>query len=471
MLQPRAPLAAGACTAATEGTMYVNNIDHTINRCRNLPVGSATYVWSQVAQEVWTRDPLNPFIYPTETTDPSINPDLNVGIGLINPVGKLIVKGKGTTTGIGLQTQDSAGTPLFTTLDSGNVGVGENNPAGKLIVKGKGTTTGIGLQTQNSSGTPLITTLDNGNVGIGVPAPAQKLDVGGGNSKIRISSDAGGTDGGLIYTGSSIAFGGRTLFLTVKDGLGGVNDEIQIAPLAGSTNGHIQLVAPDINFYTGASQIRLSNGNMNLTGSISTGGSLSVGSDLTVNGAHDLIVGRDAYINGTSIHFGAGAILTSSGGPLTLNGTDFLVNGNITATGTITAPFITTVSDQRLKENILPLTNTLSHLDQLRGVSFEWNDLAASVMGRKKGEKNIGLIAQEVQKVYPELVIPAKYSDGKEFLSVDYMKLSVVLLQAIKELKVEMESFQKFKSEMKSLTELQGEVELLKEKIKNLELK
>src|SRR3989338_3491324 len=66
------------------------------------------------------------------------------------------------------------------TIDmNGNVGIGTTGPLGKLIVKGAGTTTGVGLQTQNSSGTALVTTLDNGNVGIGTTGPGAQLALEG----------------------------------------------------------------------------------------------------------------------------------------------------------------------------------------------------------------------------------------------------------------------------------------------------
>ena len=65
--------------------------------------------------------------------------------------------------------------------NTGNVGIGVTNPLGKLVIKGNSNTTGIGFQTQNLSGSPLVTILNNGQVGIGTTAPAEglKLEIGG----------------------------------------------------------------------------------------------------------------------------------------------------------------------------------------------------------------------------------------------------------------------------------------------------
>ncbi len=60
---------------------------------------------------------------------------------------------------------------------SGNVGIGTKTQGGRLVVKGVGTTTGIGFQTQNSSGTELVTMLDSGNIGIGTTGPSNLLSV------------------------------------------------------------------------------------------------------------------------------------------------------------------------------------------------------------------------------------------------------------------------------------------------------
>jgi hypothetical protein len=83
-----------------------------------------------------------------------------------------------------------------------------------------------------------------------------------------------------------------------------------------------------------------------------------------------------------------------------------------------------TPSDKRLKVNIETLGNTLQAIDSMRGVRFEYKDQKRYAKGPK-----IGVIAQELMKVYPEMV--TKGADG--FYKVDYTQLSAVLIQAVKE--------------------------------------
>lgn len=89
-----------------------------------------------------------------------------------------------------------------------------------------------------------------------------------------------------------------------------------------------------------------------------------------------------------------------------------------------------TSSDVRFKTNIKPLTAVLEKLATIRGVSFEWNELYAS-LGRSTGHGEIGVIAQEVEAVFPELV--TTWGD-QGYRAVDYGRLTAVLLEAIKEL-------------------------------------
>jgi prefoldin subunit 5 len=83
-----------------------------------------------------------------------------------------------------------------------------------------------------------------------------------------------------------------------------------------------------------------------------------------------------------------------------------------------------TPSDQRLKQNIHPLDNALTKLQGLRGVNFEWKKSQDQEAGTQ-----IGLIAQEVEGVLPELVS----TDGDGYKSIAYGQLSAVLIEAVKE--------------------------------------
>ena len=92
-----------------------------------------------------------------------------------------------------------------------------------------------------------------------------------------------------------------------------------------------------------------------------------------------------------------------------------------------------TSSDARLKTDVEQLTGVLPKLDRIRGVSFEWNELCES-LGRSTGHREIGVIAQDVEAAFPELV--TTWGD-EGYKAVDYGRLTGVLIEAIKELKEE----------------------------------
>lgn len=81
-------------------------------------------------------------------------------------------------------------------------------------------------------------------------------------------------------------------------------------------------------------------------------------------------------------------------------------------------------SDERLKDNIHAIPNALEKVKKLSGVTFEWNNLS------DKTGSDIGVIAQEVEKVLPEIVVTRE--DG--YKAVRYEKLIPLLIEAIKEL-------------------------------------
>jgi len=102
---------------------------------------------------------------------------------------------------------------------------------------------------------------------------------------------------------------------------------------------------------------------------------------------------------------------------------DFRINGDIEYTGTIGPP-----SDIRLKKNITGLENVIEKLNKIKGVYYEWN-LSDNLGLLLREGKQIGVIAQDVESVYPELVT----TNDKGYKMVDYTKLTPVLLEAIKE--------------------------------------
>jgi hypothetical protein len=96
------------------------------------------------------------------------------------------------------------------------------------------------------------------------------------------------------------------------------------------------------------------------------------------------------------------------------------VSKNIVSTADITAVNFNTTSDASLKTNISTFANPLDTINSLRGVAFDWIN---------NGKSEIGVIAQEVEKVLPELV-----STNKEGIkSVKYGNLIAVLIEAVKD--------------------------------------
>jgi hypothetical protein len=108
-------------------------------------------------------------------------------------------------------------------------------------------------------------------------------------------------------------------------------------------------------------------------------------------------------------------------GQLQVTGGNVTASGNITATGNVTA-----YSDQRLKDDIRTITDALSIVNQLRGVSY---------INKSTKEAGIGVVAQEVQNILPAVV----HADAEGLLHVAYGNIVGLLINAIKELSVRVE--------------------------------
>ena len=105
----------------------------------------------------------------------------------------------------------------------------------------------------------------------------------------------------------------------------------------------------------------------------------------------------------------------------------FEADGDFHADGDVIAYSTTTPSDERLKENVKVIDNALDKLDQLRGVTFDWID--------RDDKRSGGIIAQELEKVMPELVKEVDSLKSEDsFKAVDYNGLIGLLIEAVKEL-------------------------------------
>ncbi len=123
------------------------------------------------------------------------------------------------------------------------------------------------------------------------------------------------------------------------------------------------------------------------------------------------------------------------------------VVGNICATGNIG-----TCSDIRYKKDFQKIDSALSHICALNGYFYNWNT-EAFPENDFSNKRQIGVIAQEVEVLFPEMVL----TDSLGYKSVDYARLTPVLIEAIKELKVEITQQEKdFNDELTALKEHQA---------------
>ncbi len=130
------------------------------------------------------------------------------------------------------------------------------------------------------------------------------------------------------------------------------------------------------------------------------------------------------------------------------NGITIMENGNIgmgsltptvrlQVTGDIIANSIAGSSDLRYKTNIRPVYNALDKVKALRGIYFNWNKEAFP--DKNFGTKDeLGFIAQEIENVVPEIV--TKDNTKEEYRSVKYDKLVALLVEAIKEQQIQIDS-------------------------------
>ena len=181
-----------------------------------------------------------------------------------------------------------------------------------------------------------------------------------------------------------------------------------------SADGVLDLVS-DTEIEINATTIDM-NGNLDLSGTLTCATSITVGSAALTEAELEKL---DGITNGT---------VAASKAVVVDSNKDASGFRNITATGTVQGAEVTATSDERLKSDIQTIDNALDKVMNMRGVSYV-----------KQAEKGIGVIAQEIEKVLPEVV-----TDG-EYKSVAYGNIVGVLIEAIKEQQKQIDELKKDK--------------------------
>ncbi|AZZ36612.1 hypothetical protein CIK05_07355 [Bdellovibrio sp. qaytius] len=215
---------------------------------------------------------------------------------------------------------------------------------------------------------------ENGNLGIGTTNPYALLSVGPNSST---------SSAYLAYVGSYLSTGGQAQWAGnwASSGYWG------IGPATNAADSSVRIG----NMAASGAWAGTQNVNLLVGGRIGVGGSLATSYTLEVSGS--------VYIaSGSALRIGTNAICTTAG--------------------------CTAVSDKRLKENIQPLDFSLEKLLSLNGVQYDFKDKATY------GDKHqIGFIAQDLEKVYPEVVYTDKDSGIK---TVSYQHLIAPMVEALK---------------------------------------
>lgn len=324
--------------------------------------------------------------------------------------------------------------------------------AGDRDLEGSEGDTKFNVYYGSGAGASLSTSTGDRNAFFGYESGA-KTDTGKGNTCIGYRAGYENTKGTVnTFIGHSAGYncveGDANTFVGVGSGYSCTegSENTSVGHLSGNKS------TGTMNTYIGKSA-----GEDNNRGS----GNTFVGSHAGKNsntGYKNTFLGKDAGFNATgngNVFLGimAGFDETGSNKLYISNGTtsepliwgDFgtrkvVVYGGFRAIGTYTA------SDGRLKENVKPLKSALDKVSRLQGISYEWRTNEYPDMGFTKG-KHIGLVAQDMEDVLPELVSEDK--DG--YKGISYNKLTAVLVEAIKALKKQNEKQQIEIEELRSI--------------------
>ena len=384
--------------------------------------------------------------------DLAINSSGNVGIGTSGPTKSLSVKAPSGSNG-GIDVFHNNGNKVAELVHHGS------GDEGRLSLYDGGTST---VQLHGETGQPSY--INSGNFGIGTTSPGAKLEVSGKDDAgagdlLRLIFDNSPADTGVTFTDINSTVKCRltmdsanTNDLRISSGTqmhfyGGTSNGTGNGHLTVNSSGHVGIVAGkrfyldtmgdtyiteyagnEIGFYTGGAQrVKMSGGHLYSNGNVYSGTS-SASAAYTLNS-------QTTHGNwGVGCHNASYAHFTTDRGI-------YYFNTQCQASGGFH-----TYSDERLKEEISPLTGALDDVAKMNGVTFKWKD--AEKRGGNSTGKQFGVIAQNMLEVDSELpqlnndpLSPEETIETDDsYYSMDYSRLTPYFIEAIKELKTKLEA-------------------------------
>lgn len=347
-----------------------------------------------------------------------------------------------------------------------------------------GTTDYISKFTSTGLANSVIFESSSGNIGIGNAAPTYKLQVTGGDIKF----DGSGSRNVYVTRTS----GTNLQLAATSTSQGGYLRTTTSSPLNLGTNATDRIVISNtgnVNVNAGQLYVQQSSGNIGV-GTTSPSEKVHVSGGYTAMGIDTTTIPMVIRETDQTLPLGVWRVVTDGGTyrldrntaatgdfaaymtsfMVAANGMTVLVDGNtgigstypvekLDVNGNVRCVDVIETSDEQLKTDVQPLDGVLDKLDRVRAVSFRWNEKGQS-LGASGDTRRIGVLAQEVEQVFPEMVTTPKSATVDEVLrnypkegltpemqarlqsdaektqykGVSYSQLTAVLLEAVKEL-------------------------------------
>ena len=324
-----------------------------------------------------------------------------------------------------------------------------------------GTPTNLTQFTNDLSSFTATNVTFSGNVGVGVISPSVKLDVNGAIncSSINISSsnmtiqNINSGASGTIFMGSdtsttAVSMGNGTNVSTVNIA---TNTNSTTTINMGSTNDTLNVQGTSMSLGVGTLATTSALLTLNSSGALLSGGSCGFQVYESSNAMAYIMTSADrsSFLFKTPAGNQMAMDLTNNGIKFNTNALVVLSSGNVgigttspsqtlEVAGNVKCASVITTSDANLKENIVPMTDSLAKILQIEGVYFDWKtkNTEQGIQGNLGNEhphncRNAGVLAQQVQKVLPGAVHESDSGKG-----VDYSALVALCISAIKEQQV-----------------------------------